>query len=212
MVQQLFDNLYMIDGFVREFFIISDQYVLLIDTGFGKENILDIIRQYSSLPVKVILTHGHMDHTGGAHVFDEVYLSEKDWHMYDGKKKPMVDHIDCGDYHFEIIPIPGHTHGSIALYDANKKLLIGGDSIQEGPIYMFGKDADLKEYEDSLNRLNQLEIDTILASHHTCVIKKEFIQFCLDDLHRYQNGELEAIPHHQPDCLLYQGKNVSFFL
>ena len=84
MAEQILENLYMIDGFVREFFIIGEEYVLLIDTGFGKEDIQEMIKEYSNLPVKVVLTHGHRDHTGLANQFDEVYIDSKDAAMYDG--------------------------------------------------------------------------------------------------------------------------------
>lgn len=51
----------------------------VIDTGFGfgdlrpfAESLLD------GLPYDVILTHGHLDHAGGAAEFDRVWMNEKD--------------------------------------------------------------------------------------------------------------------------------------
>ena len=53
------------------------------------------------------------------------------------------DLIEIGDYCFEVIEIPGHTYGSIAFLDIQKKLLIVGDTVQLGPIYMFGEHRNL---------------------------------------------------------------------
>ena len=48
----------------------------------------------------------------------------------------------------------GHTYGSVALIDWEKKLLLPGDTVQkEGPIYMFGLHRNLDLYIESLERL-----------------------------------------------------------
>ena len=44
------------------------------------------------------------------------------------------EHITAGVYDFEVIHIPGHTYGSIALLDRKRKLLLPGDTVQkDGP-------------------------------------------------------------------------------
>jgi glyoxylase-like metal-dependent hydrolase (beta-lactamase superfamily II) len=52
------------------------------------------------------------------------------------------DIIDLGVRKFEVILIPGHTAGSIALLDRENRLIITGDTISAGPIFMFGKDRE----------------------------------------------------------------------
>lgn len=59
---------------------------LLIDTGWG----IGDLRGYAEnllrgLPYTVAVSHCHVDHVNGAGLFDEVYMSEKDWFMYDAE-------------------------------------------------------------------------------------------------------------------------------
>ena len=58
--------------------VIGEDKAMLIDTGYGVYNIKELVRQITDLPLVVIATHGHMDHTGGNYLFDEVYLHELD--------------------------------------------------------------------------------------------------------------------------------------
>lgn len=54
---------------------------VLIDTCSGAGNLKVFVDSLTSLPLTVILTHGHGDHAGGAAWFDEVYLSKADWSL-----------------------------------------------------------------------------------------------------------------------------------
>ncbi len=215
MAQKIFEDMYMVDSWVREFFIIGDDHVLLIDTGTGQFDLESEIRQYTDLPIEVVLTHGHGDHTGGCRKFDKIYISDKDKHMTkDLDTLPMPGTFDVGQYHFEVIEIPGHTYGSIALLDKEKKLLIAGDSVQEGPIYMFGNDASVEAYVESMKKLQGYKdnIETVLASHHSYLLTSDYIDYCLEDIQAYQRGELEGVRQEQPQCTMYQGTHVSFYL
>lgn len=51
---------------------------VLIDTGLGVGNIKEYVEQLTSLPYIVILSHGHLDHVGGASLFDSVYINQND--------------------------------------------------------------------------------------------------------------------------------------
>lgn len=87
------------------------------------------------------MTHGDRDHCGGVESFECCYIHPDDSDLISNqtiiKKITAGDCIQIGQYTFEIIEIPGHTPGSIGLLDRKRQLLIGGDSIQVGPIYMF---------------------------------------------------------------------------
>ena len=52
--------------------------MLLIDTGYGLENVEEYIRSFSDLPLMVLLTHGHHDHALGSRWFKEVMLFPED--------------------------------------------------------------------------------------------------------------------------------------
>lgn len=55
---------------------------LLVDTGYGTEDVYSFVRTLTDLPLTVILTHGHHDHALGARWFDEVYLLPEDNGVY----------------------------------------------------------------------------------------------------------------------------------
>lgn len=42
-------------------------------------------------------------------------------------------------YHFEVVLIPGHTPGSIALWEKEKRFLISGDSVTNATTFLFGR-------------------------------------------------------------------------
>lgn len=64
--------------YVSCYLVIGDKYAFLIDTGWGYGDLLKIVRSLTSLPIKVILTHGHTDHIGGISQFDEIYMHPED--------------------------------------------------------------------------------------------------------------------------------------
>ena len=61
---------------------------LLVDTGYGLEDVGAFVRTLTDLPLVVILTHGHHDHALGAKWFDEVSLHPEDlpvFNLYTGE-------------------------------------------------------------------------------------------------------------------------------
>lgn len=64
---------------VRSFLVEGKDKAVVIDTGVGAGNIREHVDSLTILPYEVILTHGHVDHAGGAGGFEKVYLSEYDW-------------------------------------------------------------------------------------------------------------------------------------
>lgn len=63
---------------VRCFLVEGQDRAALIDAGVGIGNIRECVESLTMLPYIVIITHGHVDHAGGAGVFEHVYLSERD--------------------------------------------------------------------------------------------------------------------------------------
>lgn len=54
---------------------------VLLDTGFGFGDLKGYVDSLTDKPYVVILSHGHMDHAGGAVQFETVYLNERDWEL-----------------------------------------------------------------------------------------------------------------------------------
>lgn len=60
----------------------GEDRALLIDTGYGTENVLSFIRTLTDKPLTVMLTHSHHDHAMGARWFDQVHLMTEDCGTY----------------------------------------------------------------------------------------------------------------------------------
>ena len=61
--------------------IIGEDKALVLDTGYGIANIYQEVRKITNLPLLVIDSHGHMDHTGGNYLFPLVYIHSKDYEL-----------------------------------------------------------------------------------------------------------------------------------
>jgi hydroxyacylglutathione hydrolase len=76
--------------------------------------------------------------------------------------------LTIGNMAWEVLHIPGHSMGGIALYSREHKVLIPGDVIYAdsaiGRFDLFGADAGA--LKASLYRLAELEVDMILPGHN----------------------------------------------
>ena len=63
------DYMYLIEGKDR---------AILIDTGTGTGNLKQLVESITSLPYRVILTHGHVDHAGGICQWREIWMHPDD--------------------------------------------------------------------------------------------------------------------------------------
>lgn len=70
--------------------------------------------------------------------------------------------VDLGDRALEVLHVPGHTEGSIALWDASDGLLFTGDTAAlDDPLYAEDQDA----FVASLERLRGLAVELVCAGH-----------------------------------------------
>ena len=66
-------------GNVMTYLVKGDARAVLIDTGCGLGSFRSFVEELlEGLPYEVVLTHGHVDHAGGASEFARVFLHEKD--------------------------------------------------------------------------------------------------------------------------------------
>ena len=137
----------------------------------------------------IINTHGHFDHIGGNGYFVDARISihEKEASIvengdlelsyadyYDGKLVPKEVHtrlkegdiVQVGSMSLEVLHTPGHTPGSICLYDSNSQILFTGDTMFSDGIGRTdmpgGNDEELKK---SLDRLASLKVKKLFPGH-----------------------------------------------
>ena len=217
-IKLFMDHFYILeDGRVRQFLIVGEQQALLIDTGFEDSGVYQAVREVTDLPVQVLLTHGDRDHTGGLKDFGSCYPNQKDWHLLDSriavKDLREGDVFRCGHFCLEVLEIPGHTYGSVAFLDREKKLLLPGDSVQkEGPIFMFGAHRNLDLYIESQKKLCGLadQAETILPCHHDCPVGPEYMEKNLKDAIDLRAGILKGKKHPFMPCYSYKGRWTEF--
>jgi len=132
----------------KMFLIHGTQKAVLIDSGMGQGSLKDYVTQYAAgLSIEVIFTHNHGDHVGQADQFikDKVeYIGEADrpsvaQRLVRGGVDPAVvdrnlkvakdgDRLDIGGRQLLIVAAPGHTAGSIVIFDELNGILFSGDA------------------------------------------------------------------------------------
>lgn len=130
----------------------------IVDPGGDLDHIADALQQVGFTPEKIILTHGHIDHAGGAkdlkeklgvpiegpHIADKFLLDnlEKQGASYGIPARNVIpdrwledgDRVTIGRFTFDIRHCPGHSPGSVVLLNAAQKFAIVGDVLFRGSI------------------------------------------------------------------------------
>jgi glyoxylase-like metal-dependent hydrolase (beta-lactamase superfamily II) len=75
------------------------------------------------------------------------------------------DIIDLGDRHFEVLHLPGHSPGSIGLFEAATETLFSGDAIYDGPLLDELPESDIPDYVRTMKRLRDLPVRVVHAGH-----------------------------------------------
>ena len=75
------------------------------------------------------------------------------------------DIVDLGDRCFEVLHLPGHSPGSIGLFERATKTLFSGDAVYDGPLLFELPGASIQAYGSSLRRLLELDVEVVHAGH-----------------------------------------------
>ncbi|MCR5324087.1 MAG: MBL fold metallo-hydrolase [Lachnospiraceae bacterium] len=189
------------DGMVRFFVFEGEERALLIDSGMNTPDAAELAGSVTSKPLSMLNTHADRDHISGNGAFDKCYMSpdeEANFREAGGSAEIIPiregDIIDLGNRPLEIIDIPGHTPGSVAILDIGRKALVSGDSVQNGNIFMFGKYRSFESYIKSLNKLltYRERFDTIYPSHGSFPVEPDLIGKLIGGAERIVNGQAEG--------------------
>ena len=75
------------------------------------------------------------------------------------------DVIDLGDRVFEVLHLPGHSPGSIGLWERASGILFSGDAIYDGPLLDELPGSDIATYLKTMQRLERLAVRIVHAGH-----------------------------------------------
>lgn len=202
---------------VRSFLITGTQSALLLDAGAENIDLPALVSELTKLPVTLCMSHSDGDHTAAlgrfetacAHV-DEIPLLTSRQPDITTLFVPIEDgHVfDLGGITLEVIHNPGHTPGSISLLDRKNKALFSGDTVSYGPVFMFGNNRNMDDFENSLNRLKAIcgdnGVETIYPCHNTCPVTPGCIDELLACVKGFKAGTLEG---HEPKGDLPPGES-----
>jgi len=133
---------------------------VLIDPGGEADKILEQVSNLGLTLKEIWLTHGHLDHAGGAdeirektgvpvigpHKDDQFWMDEIETHWanygHAGMGRNLVpdryledgEQLTLGSAVFDVVHTPGHTPGHVVIYNQEMKLAFVGDVIFRGSI------------------------------------------------------------------------------
>ncbi|MDD5723468.1 MAG: MBL fold metallo-hydrolase [Syntrophales bacterium] len=177
-------------------YIIKGDYAnLLIDSGIDsnfpalQKSLLKIGLKIRDIDI-VINTHEHFDHIGAnryfqeyaliaAHrfaatkmIFDDRYVTL--YKSADLNEIPLKVHLwlesksrfDLGNYSLNVIHTPGHTSGSICLYEPARKILFTGDTVfAGGTLSDIAESGSVGDYINSMLSLSTRKVFEIYPGH-----------------------------------------------
>ena len=186
-IQKIAEDIWSIEQqFVRAFLLEGQDNAILVDTCCGGD-ILAVCRSVTEKPITLITTHSDGDHIGCDHQFPRQYLHSAEFARYEAQGRGTAhaapveegDTFSVGRYHLEVIRIPGHTPGSIALLDRKHRFLISGDTVQNGCIFMFGSGRDLEAFRGSIAKLEDKRqeglFDVVYPAHGDAVVPADIL-------------------------------------
>ncbi len=133
----------------------------VVDPGGDVDRILAAVEQNGLSVKSILLTHGHMDHAGGAAALQDALPGRppivgpdiRDKFLLDGlaeqgRKYGIADardvtpdrwlvegnQVEIGPHDFEILHCPGHTPGHIVFVNRAEKLIVMGDVLFQGSV------------------------------------------------------------------------------
>jgi glyoxylase-like metal-dependent hydrolase (beta-lactamase superfamily II) len=94
------------------------------------------------------------------------------------------DPVDLGDRHFDILHLPGHSRGSIGLWEATSGTLFSGDAIYDGPLLDELPESDIPTYVETMKRLRELPVEVVHGGHDESFGRDRLVEIAADYIER----------------------------
>ena len=164
-----------------EVILIGDGPYILFDAGY-RECIPDMLSwveaRAGAVLEKLVLTHHHFDHSGGAkaacerfgvsayaHPLEMGFLEEEE---PDLPVSPIREgeFVELGEMRFEAILTPGHSPGHLSFWWEEEKILLGGDNVLlPSTTAVVAPKGNLGDYLESLEKVKSLAPRLIYPGH-----------------------------------------------
>ena len=181
-------------GMSAAYLVVGEERALLIDSGVGQGNVFENARSVTDKPIRLVLTHGHADHTGGAKYFDEVWCGEKEKLQNVEAKVNRVSEgfeFDLGGRVLRVVDIPGHTPGSIGLYDAAAGIVFAGDMVSQSPIFFIAGERNEDDFIASMDKILALGAERIYGCHGPMLNSRDTVEKLKKAAALFRDGKLE---------------------
>ncbi|MBE6148888.1 MAG: MBL fold metallo-hydrolase [Firmicutes bacterium] len=130
----------------------KDKNVIIIDPAADASTIINLCKNYHV--EGILVTHHHDDHIGA---------------LLELEKNYELNHNSflSNNFHFDVIPTPGHTHDSLSFYFPKEKILFSGDFIFKNSIGRFDfPESSAIQMKESLNKISTYPDDIIIYPGH----------------------------------------------
>ncbi len=200
--RQILDDVYQIafgGDMICMYVLVGRDKALVVDTHMFPEydgvRIVDRVKAITDKPLVVVNTHPHPDHVAANDQFGEVYASTAAVEeikagakrrgadlTYTLKAVKGGDLIDLGDRQIEVIEIPAHSAGSIALFDRKDGYLFTGDEIDPGQVVGINEGNVGKHYANMkmLYEKYYAKVTHLVPAHNGAPVTKRYIKYFMD--------------------------------
>lgn len=205
---------------VRAFVVAGETSAILIDTGAGGVNLRQAVLSLTNLPVRIVNTHSHFDHISGNSAFDMRFAHPMEIASlakagYEALPVSTGNGFDLGGRILQVVGLPGHTPGSIGLWDAQAGVLFAGDVVAKNrPVFLSMDGASLEAYIRTLQYILTLEhtedgghLSRVFCSHGDLECGLDTVRKLLALAEGYSEGAFErsALPEKYATTM---GENV----
>lgn len=178
------------------FLMLAGDEPALVDSGFAAhaEATAALVGEHAPFVGTVVNTHWHSDHVGGNHLLqsagarvvasrpdaDDVAKGDPGCCVAEYLDQPVPqftvdtpvgdgDRLDLGEHTWQVLAVPGHTPGHLALWNPDDRVVAVGDTLSAYDVgwvnVMRDGPSGIEDALDSLQRLRELDARIALPGH-----------------------------------------------